>query len=157
MKRDNLAVHLAIAFGIALVVYVVAYRAIEGRRTRNGPWEVTFTNSPDGHPKLVVNHPKLGLTNVELIFPDQIISTNSTVTNFPSRLEFRIPRPVPFPLPFGQCIFMDTTFLPGTLTVSMFGHEIEFLPRVIIIDHAEHPWKSGEEIVLDAKSQNKGP
>lgn len=150
MKRDNLAVHLGIAFAIALVVYFVAYRGIEGRRTRQGPWEVTFTNSPEGHPKLLVEQPRLGLTNIEIHFVDEIISTNSTGTNFPARLRFDVPRPVPFPLPFGRCIFMDTTFLPGTFTLSAFGHEIELLPRVMIIDHEEHPWKSGETITLRA-------
>src|SRR2546430_1333978 len=55
MKRDNLAGHLVIAFVIALAVYVLAYRGIEGRRTRQGPWEITFTNSPDGHPEIVVD------------------------------------------------------------------------------------------------------
>ena len=152
MKRDNLAGHLAIAFFMALAVYVVAYRGIEWRRTRNGPWEVTFTNSPDGYPALVVEQAKLGLTNVEMIFADAIISSNSAATNFPSRLAFGVPKPVPFELPFGKCIFMDTTFLPGTLTVSMFGHEIEFLPRVMIIDHEEHPWRSGERIVLQKRN-----
>jgi len=150
MKRDNLAGHLAIAFFIALAVYVAAYRGIEGRRTRNGPWEITFTNSPDAHPALVVDQPKLGLTNVEMIFADAMISSNNTTTNFPSRLGFGEPKPVPFELPFGKCIFMDTTFLPGTLTVSMFGHEIEFLPRVMMIDHEEHPRRSGERIVIGA-------
>src|ERR1044071_9540073 len=108
MKRDNLAVHLGIAFAIALALYIVAYRAIEGRRTHQGPWQVTFTNTPDGHPKLIIQQPRLGLTNVEIIFLAAEISTNSVTTNFPARLVFDVPRPVPFQLPFGRCIFMDT-------------------------------------------------
>jgi len=157
MKRDNLAVHLGIAFAIALAVYVVAYRGIEGRRTRQGPWEVTFANSPGGHPMLVVEQPRSGVTNVQIVFVDESISTNSTGTNnLPSRLLFDVPKPVPFGLPFGRCIFMDTTFLPGTLTLSAFGHEIEFLPRVMIIDHEEHPWRTGEKIVLRAVAKGAG-
>src|SRR6267378_294336 len=148
MKRDNLAVHLSVAFVIALAVYIVAYRGIEGRRTRRGPWEITFAKSPDGHPELVVDQPNLSLTNVQIIFSNEMVSTNSTNSNFPSRLEFNTPRPVPFQLPFGKCIFMDATFLPGTLTLSLFGHEIEFLPRVMIIDHEEHPWRTDEQIAL---------
>jgi hypothetical protein len=30
----------------------------------------------------------------------------------------------------------------------MFGHEIELLPRVLILDRKEHPWKSDETITL---------
>src|SRR5262245_48065849 len=100
MKRDNLAVHLGIAFAIALAVYFVAYRGIEGRRTRHGPWELTFTNTPEGHPKLLVEQPRLGLTNIAIHFVDEMISTNSVSTNFPARLRFDVPRLVPFPLPF---------------------------------------------------------
>jgi len=43
---------------------------------------------------------------------------------------------------FGRCVFMDNTFLPGTLTFQLFGHEIELLPRVMMIDHEERSWRS---------------
>jgi hypothetical protein len=44
---------------------------------------------------------------------------------------------------------MDTTFLPGTVSfTNIFGHDIELLPRVLIIDRQEHSWKTGERIVL---------
>jgi hypothetical protein len=45
---------------------------------------------------------------------------------------------------------MDSTFLPGTLTFQFFGHEIELLPRVLIIDHREYPW-TGEPVVSLAR------
>jgi hypothetical protein len=43
---------------------------------------------------------------------------------------------------------MDPTFLPGTLTFRLFGHEIELLPRVLMLDHQEHLWRSDEVIRL---------
>jgi hypothetical protein len=43
---------------------------------------------------------------------------------------------------------MDTTFLPGTVTFQIFGHEIELLPRVLIIDHQERPWLANGSITL---------
>ena len=43
---------------------------------------------------------------------------------------------------------MDTTFLPGTLTFQFFGHEIELLPRVLVLDRQEHPWRSGEVVTV---------
>jgi hypothetical protein len=71
-------------------------------------------------------------------------------------MEFRIPRECPIDMPFGSCIFMDLTFLPGTLTFRLFGHEVEFLPRTMILDHEEHPWRSGEIISLEqAPAQTK--
>ena len=55
---------------------------------------------------------------------------------------------MPYEVPFGKCVFMDTTFLPGTVTFELFGHEIELLPRVLIIDRQEHRWQSDAVIVL---------
>ena len=45
MKFPGPLKHLVFAFVIALVLYVSFYRAIEHRRTRNGPWQVAFTNA----------------------------------------------------------------------------------------------------------------
>jgi hypothetical protein len=39
----------------------------------------------------------------------------------------------------------------------MFGHEIELLPRVLIIDHKEFPWKSEQKISLTVPSTNPAP
>lgn len=142
MRADGLRKHLAVAFILALAVYALLYSAIEHRRARKGPWSITFTQS-DSAPTLVIDQPNLGLTNVQLRFVGPPVPTN-----VPSTLTFRQPRPVPFEVPFGQCIFMDSTFLPGTLTFQLYGHEIELLPRVLIIDHEEHPWVSGSTLSL---------
>jgi len=45
MKFPGPLKHLVFAFVIALALYVSFYRAIEHRRTRNGPWQVAFTNA----------------------------------------------------------------------------------------------------------------
>ena len=49
MKRDRLLQHTLVAFGIALLVYVTFYTAIEHRRSRAGPWQVTFTHKRNLH------------------------------------------------------------------------------------------------------------
>jgi len=144
MKSESPIKHFVFAFLIALVVYAAFYYGIEHRRTRNGPWIVTFTNTPAGRPSLVVNQPRLALTNVRICFAGEA-ATNSDI---PETLIFAQPRQVPYPVPFGKCVFMDTTFLPGTVTFDLFGHEIELLPRVMMIDHEERPWRSGEVITL---------
>jgi hypothetical protein len=157
MKRDNPAKHFIIAFIIALAGYVLFYHFIENRRTRKGPWQVTFTNSPAGVPAIVVNQPALSISNVQIHFPSGIVaSSQSSITNYQSpvtnHLVFNRPRPVPYDVPFGKCIFMDTTFQPGTLTFQLFGHEIELLPRTLILDRQEHGWQSGEIIALTAQT-----
>src|ERR1043166_6759976 len=144
MKSDGPLRHFVLALLLAAACYAVFYPSIEHRRTRKGPWKVTFTTSKTGSPLLVINKPKLAITNVQIIFPDQPAPQATALSN----LVFSEARPVPYRVPFGECIFMDTTFLPGTLTFQLFGHEIELLPRVLIIDHQEHPWLPSNSITL---------
>jgi hypothetical protein len=145
MKTDHPAKIFLFAFLFAMGIYVVAYSWIEHRRTRNGPWELTFSTNLNGNAVILVNQSNLNIQSVSLSFSSP---PARATTNLPVRLAFAQPKPVPYDLPFGRCIFMDTTFLPGTLTFSNATHEIELLPRVLIIDHAEHPWKPGEVIQL---------
>jgi len=135
-----------VALLLAVGCYAVFYPSIEHRRTRKGPWEVIFTSTNAvtssstnaGVPLVIINQPKLAITNVQLIFVGQVVAPGQTTT----QLVFSDPKPVPYEVPFGTCVFMDTTFLPGTLTFELFEHEIELLPRVLIIDKQEHPWVS---------------
>jgi hypothetical protein len=155
MKRDNPAKHFILAFVIALLGYALVYHFIENRRTRKGPWQVAFTNSPAGEPAILIDQPALSISNVQIQFPGRAIgSGQSVITN---QFLFNQPKPVPYDLPFGKCVFMDTTFQPGTLTFQFFGHEIELLPRVLVLDREEHPWKSGEVITLNGLSRSNAP
>ena len=184
MKPEGPAKHFILAFVLALAGYVVCYQIIEHRRTRNGPWQVAFTAGAQGVPAIVINQPKLGITNVQIRFAElpplepaletdgplstprgermpkaeeeaaqglkaRIPSGNSLpATNSPVTLVFNQPKPVPYEVPFGNCVFMDTTFLPGTITFQFFGHEIELLPRVLVIDRQEHSWRPDTTIAL---------
>jgi hypothetical protein len=143
MKPNGMARHFLLAFLLALVGYALFYQLIEHRRTRKGPWQVMFTNSATGPPAIIINQSTLGITNVQISFPGE------RATNAPSAtLLFGQPKPVPYGVPFGECVFMDTTFQPGTVTFRLFGHEIELLPRVLIVDHEEWPWKPNGVIAL---------
>lgn len=139
VKRTGILGILLGAFGLALLLYAAAFWWIEHLRHRKGAWEVAFTTT-NGAPALVVHQPQLGVTNVTLWFPGK------SFTNAPATLRFEMARPVPFELPFGQCIFLDTTFLPGTVTMRLFSHELELLPRTLILDHREVPWSAGAVI-----------
>jgi hypothetical protein len=132
---------------------------------------VTFTQNSAGAPTLIIAQPRLSITNVRIIFPSETLPVTNTAgafafddagTNHQSpraTLLFAQPRPVPYEVPFGKCVFMDTTFLPGTITFDLFGHEIELLPRALIIDREEHRWRPEATIPLPrrpgATSQTK--
>ena len=150
MKPSLPLKQLALAFLIALVVYVAAYHGIEHRRNRNGPWLVTFTNAASV-PSVINTQPALDISRLSIAFPGQAALA---ITNEPVR--FDQPQPVPFDVPFGQCVFEDTTFLPGTVVFKLFGHEIQLLPRVLTIDRREYPWQSGRTISLSTTNTSPG-
>lgn len=131
-----------LALGLAVVAYGVCFALIHHRRTANGPWQVTFTGEA-GVPILVVNQDKLGIAGARIVFPGQVAPTNAAQT-----IRFDQAKPVPFDLPFGRCVFLDPLFLPGTVALEAFGHELQLLPRVLTIDREERAWCSGETIVL---------
>src|ERR1035437_10971780 len=66
MKPEGPAKHFILAFMLALAGYIVCYQAIEHRRTRNGPWQVTFTRTAAGAPMILIDQPKLAITHVQL-------------------------------------------------------------------------------------------
>ncbi|HKQ37149.1 MAG TPA: hypothetical protein VJ063_03660 [Verrucomicrobiae bacterium] len=115
-----------VLFVAVLLAYLAVFSGIEWLRHRKGPWQVTFeTNS------VRVTQPYLKISAV-LEFPDEKATNTGTVL-------FDKPKK---PLPYGKLLYEDLTFLPGVVTLDLFGHEVEFLPRVIIADKKEIPWRS---------------
>ena len=153
MKSNGIARHFLLVFIIALVGYAVVYSIIEHRRTRNGPWQITFTHDVSGTPAIVVNQPGLAITNLWIVFAGGKIPA----TNFSGTLTFTQPQAVPFVVPFGQCVFMDMTSLPGTIAFELFGHEIQLIPRVLTIDKKERAWESNTTIPLPARNTTAPP
>ena len=67
------------------------------------------------------------------------------------------PSHLPLKVPFGEWFFADLTYLPGTVTYNFFAedanasskgrrHEIELLPRGLVLNRKEYPWKAGMQI-----------
>jgi hypothetical protein len=138
MRSDGLLKHLAICLVIAVVFYVAAFGWIEHRRTARGPWVADFRADAAGNPALFICQTNLNISE-SIVFPGQ--TTQST--NFSRTIFFD---QTPADLPFGELIYQDPTFLPGTVTMRLFGHVVELLPRVLTVDKKEYPWKSGAVI-----------
>jgi hypothetical protein len=142
MKRGSLALQVILLFVACVAGYAVVFKWIEHRRVANGPWTVTFAND-SGHPVLEVNQPALKLQRVRIVFSNAPGATNASQT-----IQFSRARKVPFDLPFGQCVFQDPLFQPGTVAMKVFGHEVQLMPRALTIDGKERPWRSDEVIEL---------
>jgi hypothetical protein len=140
VRSDGIIKHFALALVIAVALYIVSFGWIQHRRTFKGPWEITFATDAAGRPALDIAQATLKISQeidfpsqrIAPIHPDRTVRFDEAVTN----------------LPFGEMIFQDPTFLPGTVTMRLFGHEIELLPRVLIIDKKEVPWRAGQPIKL---------
>lgn len=148
MKSSGILRQILLVFAAALVLYAASYSWIEHRRLRKGPWEITFAQSEAGHARMVVNQPALGITNVQI----DLVGADAAALTTNLTLRFADARPVPFAVPLGQCVFQDTTFLPGTVVLQLFGHEVQLIPRVLTIDGTEHPWNSGTLISLSVSN-----
>lgn len=143
MKESKLRIFL-IPLVSALVIYFVGFYTVEHMRYRKGPWEVQFT-STNGVAALLVNQPTLGISDVSIVLQDEAVDgsfTNSLET-------YELPREVPFPVPHGRVVYLDMTFLPGTVTFDLRGHAIELLPRALLINGDEYAWKPGLQVQLD--------
>jgi hypothetical protein len=144
-KREQIWKQALAVFGVCAVFYFGGFWALQHWRTRRGPWEVTF-HGTNGAPALQIAAPTLGITGVHLVFPGtNVLSLSQSVT---VRFDDPARRDV---VPFGRVKFLDTTILPGTVTFDLFGHEIELLPRTLILNQREHAWRSGERIELPAR------
>lgn len=145
MKSDGK--HFIIAGAITLVAYLGFYQCDKQLRTRKGPWEVRFAVEA-GTPTVTVNEPRLKIADVKFQFPGEI-ATNATnaLVAFDS--------PGNTNLPFGYVVFLDTTYLPGAVTMNFFGHEIELLPRTLVVNRKEVAWESAKSITL--KPEEKLP
>jgi hypothetical protein len=138
MRSDGLLKHLAICLVIAVVFYVAAFGWIEHRRTARGPWVADFRADAAGTPALYIFQTNLNISE-SIVFPGQTVH----LSNFSRTISFGQSPPY---LPFGELIYQDPTFLPGTVTMRLFGHVVELLPRVLTVDKKEYPWQSGAVI-----------
>jgi hypothetical protein len=141
---ESIIKDLVIVLVLSVLFYVAGFAWIQHRRVAKGPWEVTFVSDSAGQPSILIAQRTLNISQ-KLEFPDVRIHRanldvgvkfGEAVTN----------------LPFGEMMFQDPLFLPGTATMRLFGHVVELLPRVLIIDDQEQAWGSGREIVIHGRT-----
>jgi hypothetical protein len=137
--KDHIFRHAAIAFVFAVIGYVGFFSCDSHLRTRKGPWVVDF-QSTNGEPLLVINQPALGIQNVRVLLQGEKATNAGGVVRFehPKRLG----------TPYGRVRFHDLTYLPGTITLDLYGHEIELLPRALFLNTKEIAWQSDSFFAL---------
>ena len=139
MQRAGLSIKsLILTFLAALVFYIIAYNWLTGRQTNRGPWQVLYTNDASGRALLVIDQPQLAVTNVRISVPELSVTNHGLVRfSTPNR-----------EVPYGKVIFDDLMFQPGTVTLDLDGHEIELLPRTLVVNERQIPWQPGLQLEL---------
>jgi hypothetical protein len=148
--RETLTRHLLIGLAIAALIYFVSFALIQNWRTRGGPWQLTFASDASGQPFVQIAQPQLKLADVTVTFPDERLQ----VTNLAQTVVFD--RPITN-VPFGKVVYFDTTFLPGSIVLDLFGHQLQLLPRVLLVDRREVPWQSTMRLELRMPNQPPKP
>lgn len=141
MQSSGIGKHILGALALAVAIYAAGFTFDQHLRTRRGPWQVTFAAETSGDAAIIVNQPRLNITNLKIVFAGERMTKPATTVAFDAPQK---------PVPLGTVRFEDLTYLPGTVTLEMFGHEIELIPRTLYINRKPHPWKSGETITLSA-------
>jgi len=140
---------LAVCFVLALVFYVAGFWWIEHRRVVKGPWVIEFVSDGGGRPSLQITQRKLDIAE-ELTFPGDKVGR----PNLSERVVFSEARTN---LPFGEMLMQDALYLPGTVTMRVCGHQVEVLPRTLIVDQKEHAWRAGQVVVVGTNAGSGSP
>lgn len=122
---------------LALLGYSAFYACDAQLRNRRGPWAVTFEQGPDGTPAVRIEQSGLGLSNIVVRFVGESIPASTKP--LPQRVVFQEPN---LPVPFGKTVFDDLMYLPGTVVLHCFGHEVQMLPRALFLDRRSREWAS---------------
>jgi hypothetical protein len=148
-RSDSLLRHLAVAALLAAVFYIAGFSWIEHMRVAKGPWELAFMTDGTGRPSLEISQRALKISE-RLSFPDapparpnlaEVVRFNQATTN----------------LPYGEILQQDALYLPGTVAMRLFGHRIEILPRTLVVDKEERPWKPGGALAIRDAGKEQGP
>ncbi len=137
-----------LTFAACLVGYALLFSCDAHLRENKGPWEITFDTPTNGAPGIIINQPDLGITNVTIRFEGQPFAQSNATTI----VVYDNPRKQPA---FGELRFHDLSYLPGTITLLLFNHEIELIPRGLYINREVIPWSDAREFSL--KPTNSAP
>ena len=153
-------------FFLTLALYICGFYGLEHIRDRKGPWVVTF-DAVASRPTIIIEQKALGINGFKIIFEN--VNTNGLTSG---KVRFDNPKlnaqPMDqtpessqelkqraFDVPFGECIYQDLMFLPGVVTMNLLGHEIELMPRTLVINKKQMPWDSAEGSIVVLQQDSK--
>jgi hypothetical protein len=135
---------------LALLGYVALYSCDARLRTRQGPWEVRFLQTEEGTPALRITQPGLGIENVEVRFEGEKVPAETRA--LPADVRFDQPLAG---IPFGRTAFDDLMYLPGTVVLHCFGHEVQLVPRTLYLNRKGYEWTNN--VRYDLRGSEKLP
>lgn len=137
---------ITLTFVLSVFFYFLAYGWISRWQTGRGPWQVEFTTNQVGVAQIIITQPALGFSNITVRFEGETLAP----TNHTGLVLFSKPRQ---PTPFGELIYDDLMQQPGVITLDLFGHEVELLPKYLILNRQPVNWTNGAVITLAATNK----
>ena len=154
-------------FVVTLVLYFAGFFGIEHLRERKGPWQVIFDSAAVSSPTMTIRQPSLGIDGFRVVFEGASadgLASGEVMFDDPGRNAQPMDKTPEssqelkqksFAVPFGECVYQDLMFLPGVVTMNLLGHEIELMPRTLVVDKKEVSWStSGAQITLQPPAKN---
>ncbi|GIT05882.1 MAG: hypothetical protein CM1200mP29_12930 [Verrucomicrobiota bacterium] len=140
-------------FGVTLLLYFVGFYGVEHLRERKGPWRVEFDAAATGGPTAIIHHRSLGIEGFRMysraraLVGSRVVWWYSITPSSTRGRWTRRPRAVRNSSsdPLWCHLASDLPGLdvpPGVVTMNLLGHEIELMPRTLVIDKQEIPWST---------------
>lgn len=146
-------------FAVALAGYVLLYSLDSSARRRAGPWEVEFTTNVVSEPVLRIGQAGLGISNRVIVFADERAPEGFVAET----KRFGQVAPPGTSVPFGRWVYHDLMYLPGVVTLELFledngtkRHEVELMPRALMVNRQEHAWAGIAELRLTSSDKYTG-
>ena len=153
-------------FVVTLLLYFAGFYGIEHLRERKGPWQVSFDAAAVSGPVMTIRQSALGIDGFRVVFKGASadgLASGEVMFDEPGRNAQPMDKTPEssqelkqksFPVPFGECIYQDLMFLPGIVTMNLLNHEIELMPRTLVIDKKEVAWSTpGAQITLQPRAK----
>ena len=118
-----------------------------------------FTTNVVSEPVLRIGQAGLGISNRVIVFADERAPEGFVAET----KHFGQVAPPGTSVPFGRWVYHDLMYLPGVVTLELFlednatkRHEVELMPRALMVYRQEHAWAGIAELRLTSSDKYTG-
>jgi hypothetical protein len=122
---------------------IIGWRILEDVRSRGGKWQVLVKQESTEF-VVVIENPERDRSRTLIFNGAEIGPAEPERYFFPDDAKR---------FPYGEIIFFDHTFLPGRVTFSILGGEVDVMERNLIVNGIEYDWSEPEPIRIRTRPE----